>query len=34
MRAIKILVGLYFVQMLLGLAAGFSLPLLRYWGII
>ena len=31
-RSIKILVGLYYAQMFLGLAAGFTLPWLRYWG--
>jgi hypothetical protein len=34
MRTIKILAGLYFAQMFLGLATGFTLPWLRYWGLI
>ena len=34
MSATKILVGLYFAQMILGLATGFALPWLRCWGLI
>jgi hypothetical protein len=34
MRTIKILIGFYFTQMFLGLAIGFTLPWLRYWGLI
>jgi hypothetical protein len=30
----KILLGLYFFQMLLGLATGFAVPWLHYWGFI
>ena len=33
MRATKFLLGLYYAQMFLGIATGFTLPWLRYWGV-